>query len=78
MKKTLLFMIQNISVRNATLYIIGAILGIVLSDIIINGWQGIAELSREFIMAFPISIGIIFIILYINAKGKMDCRGHHD
>lgn len=72
MIETLQFMFRNASVKNATIYIIGAILGIVLSDIVIDGWQGIAALSRDFVIVLPISIGIILIVYYANAKGKVE------
>lgn len=72
MIKTLQFMVRNASAKNATLYIIGAVLGIVLSDIIIDGWQGIAVLSRDFVVVFPISIAIILILCYAHAKGKVE------
>ncbi len=72
MIKTLQFMVRNASTKNATIYIIGATLGIVLSDIIIDGWQGIAALSSDFVVVFPISIGVILILCYANAKGKVE------
>lgn len=72
MIKTLQFMVRNASAKNATIYIIGAILGIILSDIIIGGWQGIAALSSDFVVVLPISIGIILILCYANAKGKVE------
>ena len=72
MIKTLQFMIRNASVKNVTTYIIGAVLGVVISNTIFGGWPGIAEFSREFVVVFPFSIGIILMFSYTYSKGKMD------
>ncbi len=72
MIETLQFMFRNASVKNATLYIVGATFGIILSDIIIDGWQGIARALKRFHCGFSYFIGIILILCYANAKGKVE------
>ena len=72
MIKTLLFMIRNASVKNVILYMVGAAIGVVVSVVMSDSWQGMAEFSRDFVIVFPISIGIILAFSYVYSKGKMD------
>lgn len=65
-------MIRNLTMKTTMYYIAGAAFGSIVFNIILNGWRSYTELSRDFIIVFPVSMGIIFVGLYINANGKME------